>query len=170
MALTALLLAVAFFTYAAWLLATASGWGALAVAMLGAVALAVTARMVRRLRAWPPSRLGFFRDRLALVQEQVELQATWDVVETATLASAASGETSGWSPVRMTDRLTVHLKSGRYFSLRPATFGLEPSACRDLVLRLRDDASLRARLPEFDSLLDLLSRPLQMGALIRPRL
>jgi hypothetical protein len=43
-------------------------------------------------------------------------------------------------------------------------------ACRDLILRLRDDAKMRARLPEFDSALDLSERPVVTGELITPHL
>ncbi|MBJ7598865.1 hypothetical protein [Candidatus Nephthysia bennettiae] len=155
---------------AGWALVLGSGWAAVVVTMLAGVALAVTTRMIRRLRHWPPSRLGLFADRLVLIHGQVEMQAPWDLVETATLVSAADGSPAGWKALRLTDRLTVRLAQGRSISLRPAVFGLEPAACRDLVLRLRDDVYLRGRLPEFDSMLDLVSRPPRIGALIRPQL
>jgi hypothetical protein len=158
------------FGFAGWLLVTDSAWAALPPAMVGAVALAVVARMVRRIRSWPPSRLGFFRDRLVLVQGPVELQAAWDKVEGATLARQVDSSPLDWPEISLSDRLTVRLAASRSFSFRPATFGVDPLACRDLVLRLRDDGQLRARLPEFDSELDLSTRPLHTGDLIRPQL
>jgi hypothetical protein len=170
LAAIALGVAVALLAAASSLLLLGSGWAAVIAAMLAGVALAVLTRMIRRLRHWPPSRLGLFADRLVLIQGPVEMQAPWELVETATLASSVEGEGSGWSELRLSDRLTVRLAQGRSISLRPVVFGLEPAACRDVVLRLRDDKTLRARLPEFDSMLDLVGRPLQTGELIRPQL
>jgi hypothetical protein len=143
---------------------------ALVIGMLAAVALAVVLRTALRLRRWPAGRLGFFRDRLVLVQGRTELQAPWDLVETVTLADQGDWAAARWPELSLTDRLTVRLRPARRFSFRPATFGVEPAACRDLVLRLRDERALRERLPEFDSSLDLMSRPLHTGELIRPEL
>lgn len=161
---------VALVVAAAVLLVLTDRLGALVVAMLGAVSLAAALRAVRRLRRWPVSRLGLFRDRLVLVQGRCELQAVWDLVEFATLADQGDWSTARWPELRITDRLTVRLAGLRRFSFRPATFGLDPIACRDLILRLRDDPGLRRRLPEFDSVLDLSQRPLQTGELIRPQI
>ena len=166
----ALALAAALLGAGAWLVRHGGGWAALIAAMLAGVALAVLTRMIRRLRHWPPSRLGLFADRLVMVQGRLEMQAPWELVETATLASSVDREGGGWADLRLSDRLTVRMAQGRSISLRPVVFGLEPAACRDVVLRLRDDAALRARLPEFDSMLDLVGRPLQTGDLIRPQL
>jgi hypothetical protein len=170
LAAVSMAVAAGLLTLAGWALALGSGWAAVVVTMLAGVALAVMTRMIRRLRYWPPSRLGLFADRLVLIQGQVEMQAQWELVETATLVSVADGAPAGLAALRLTDRLTVRLAQGRSISLRPAVFGLEPAACRDLVLRLRDDVYLRERLPEFDSMLDLVSRPPRIGALIRPQL
>jgi hypothetical protein len=170
LAAVSLALAVALLGLAGLALALGSGWAAVLAAMVAGVALAVMTRMIRRLRHWPPSRLGLFADRLVLIQGQVEMQAPWELVETATLAASSEGAPADWPQLRLTDRLTVRLAQGRSISLRPAVFGLEPVACRDVVLRLRDDASVRSRLPEFDSMLDLVSRPPRIGALIRPQL
>lgn len=170
LAAIALGMAVALLAAAGAFLAMGNGWAALIPAMLAGVALAVLTRMIRRLRHWPPSRLGLFADRLVLIQGPVEMQAPWELVETATLASSVDREGGGWADLRLSDRLTVRMAQGRSISLRPVVFGLEPAACRDVVLRLRDDAALRARLPEFDSMLDLVGRPLQTGDLIRPQL
>ena len=60
-----------------------------------------------------------------------------------------------WPEVRLTDRLTIRLRRARPLSFRPNAFGLEPVACRDLILELRDDPDRRLQLPEFDSELDL---------------
>jgi hypothetical protein len=155
---------------AAGLLAANDAPAALVVAMLTIVALAVVARAVRRLRRWPVGRLGFFRDRLIVVQGRVEMQARWDHVDTATLVDQSDWATARWPEISLTDRLTVRLELPRRFSFLPTNFGLEPAACRDLILRLRDERSLREKLPEFDSVLDLSSRPLHTGELIRPQL
>jgi hypothetical protein len=162
-------LAAGLLALAGWTLELGSGWAAVVAAMMAGVALAVMTRMIRRLRHWPPSRLGLFADRMVLIQCQVEMQAPWELVETATLASTEGGD-ADWPELRLTDRLTLRLAHGRSISLRPAVFGLEPAACRDLVLRLRDDTSLRCRLPEFDSMLDLVARPPRIGGPTRPQL
>jgi hypothetical protein len=72
--------------------------------------------------------------------------------------------------VRVTDRLTIQLRNEQPLVLKPAAFGLQPSACRDLIVRLRDEPKLRARLPEFDSVRDLAISPVVAGELIEPRL
>jgi hypothetical protein len=142
---------------------------ALAVGMLAIVGASAVARTVIRLRRWPRSRLGFFRDRLVLVQGRTELQARWEQVETVTLADQGDWAAARWPEIRLTDRLTVRLRPKRRISFRPATFGVEPAACRDLVLRLRDDVGLRDRLPEFHAR-GLTSMPLHTGELVRPEI
>lgn len=136
---------------------------ALGVGALGAVGLATWALL--RLRAWPPGRLGFFRDRLLVIQGRHEMRAIWSAMESVTLS-----EPGTWPRVRLTDRLTIHLRNEPALAFKPAVFGLEPVGCRDLILRLRDDAGLRSRLPEFDSLRDLTMSPIVAGELIQPRL
>jgi hypothetical protein len=126
-------------------------WDALALGLLAVVAVAVVVRLAIRLRRWPAGRLAVFRDRLVLVSGRLELQAAW-------------------TEIRLTERLNVRLRSGRSFSFRPKTFGLEPVACRDLFLTLRDDSRTRDRLPVFDSVLDMTVGPLHTGELIRPQL
>ena len=143
-----------------------AGWMAgipLGVGALGAATMAVRAGL--QLRAWPSGRLGLFRDRMVVIQGRHEMRALWDPMESVTLADQAS-----WPKVRLTDRLTIHFRNEAPLAFRPALFGLEPVACRDLILRLRDDSRLRARLPEFDSARDLAVSPLVAGELIRPRL
>jgi hypothetical protein len=133
---------------------------------IGAAAGAVAAGWAAlRLRAWPPARLGFFRDRLLVIQGRHEMRAVWTAMEAVTLS-----EPHSWPHVKLTDRLTVQFKNEPPLSFKPALFGLEPAACRDLILRLRDDPKLRARLPEFDSLRDLAISPVVAGELIEPRL
>ena len=88
----------------------------------------------------------------------------------ATSGDLHSWETPAEGTLKLTDRLTVQFKSEAPLSFKPALFGLEPAACRDLILRLRDDPKLRARLPEFDSLRDLAISPVVAGELIEPRL
>jgi hypothetical protein len=142
------------------------GWVAgvaLGAGSIGAWAVAIWSGL--QLHAWPASRLGLFRDRIVVVQRRHEMRALWDLMESVTLSDPDS-----WPKVRVTDRLTIRLRNEPPFGFRPAHFGLEPSACRDLILRLRDDAGLRARLPEFDSARDLTVAPIVSGELIKPRL
>lgn len=142
---------------------------ALVLGMLSAVALAVVGRTALRLRRWPDSRLGFFRDRFVLVQGRMELQAPWERLETATLANQGDWAAARWPELVLTDRLTVRLRPARRFSFRPARFGLEPAACRDLMLRLRDEPALRGRLPRYDAR-HLVGMPLHTGELVRPEI
>lgn len=142
----------------------------LVLGMLTSVAAAVVVRTALRLRRWPTSRLGFFRDRLVLVQGRTRLQAPWERMDTVTLADQGDWAAARWPEITLTDRLTVRLRPARRFSFRPATFGVEPAACRDLMLRLRDEPALRARLPEYDAARDLASMPLHTGDLVRPEL
>jgi hypothetical protein len=141
-----------------WLAAIALGSGALG-------GLVVAAWAGWKLRTWPPGRLGFFRDRLVVIQGKHEMSVLWAAMETVTLS-----EPNSWPRVRLTDRLTVNFKNESPLRFKPALFGLEPAACRDLILRLRDDSRLRARLPEFDSARDLAISPVVAGELIEPRL
>ncbi len=142
----------------AGLAAAALAGAALAGAAAGAVA-------VLRLRSWPRARLGLFRDRLVIIEGRREMRAPWTGIEAVTLAA-----TERWPRLTLTDRLTVHLRHEPALTFKPAAFGLAPTACRDLVARLRDDPGLRARLPEFDSLRDLAISPVVAGELIEPRL
>ena len=142
--------------------------GQVAAVTLGAGSLggwALIAWAVFKLKAWPSGKLAFFRDRLVVVQGKHEMRAVWAHMETVTLSDPNS-----WPRVRLTDRITVHFKNEPPLAFKPALFGLEPGACRDLILRLRDDSRLRARLPEFDSARDLAVTPVVAGELIEPRL
>jgi hypothetical protein len=136
---------------------------ALAAGSVGGLALAGWAGW--RLKSWPPGKLAFFRDRLVVILGKHETSAVWAAMETVTLSAPDS-----WPHVRLTDRLTINFKHDPRLAFRPAQFGLSPSACRDLILRLRDDSRLRARLPEFDSARDLAVSPVVAGELIEPRL
>jgi len=165
---SSVLCAVAFgvLTVVAVRLPEAEGWVAgvaLGAGALGASAVAIWAAV--QLQAWPASRLGFFRDRIVVVHGRHEMRALWDVMESITLT-----EPDSWPRVRVTDRLTIGLRNEPQIAFKPAHFGLEPAACRDLILRLRDDAGLRSRLPEFDSARDLTISPIVAGELIKPRL
>ncbi|MDQ6878161.1 MAG: hypothetical protein M3082_10795 [Candidatus Dormibacteraeota bacterium] len=154
------------------------GWVAAVALGAGAVGGAVVAGAAGlRLRSWPLGRLGFFRDRMVVIQGRHEMRAVWARMETVTLSDPGA-----WPNVRLTDRLTIHFRNEPPLGFKPAQFGLEPSACRDLILRLRDDVKLRARLPEFDSARDLAisarerglvgpdGRRVVAGELIEPRL
>jgi hypothetical protein len=136
---------------------------ALAAGSLGGVALAAWAGW--RLKTWPPGKLGFFRDRLVVIMGKHEMRAVWTAMETVTLSAPDS-----WPHIRLTDRLTISFKNEPAVSFKPAQFGLSPAACRDLILRLRDDSRLRTRLPEFDSARDLAVTPVVAGDLIEPRI
>lgn len=86
-------------------------------------------------------------------------------METVSLAEPGS-----WPDIRLTDRLTIQLRNAPSITFKPAEFGLQPAACRELILKLRDDPAVRSRLPEFDSLRDLAISPVVAGDLIEPRL
>lgn len=133
---------------------------------LGSIAGAVlAARSARRLLSWPPARLCLFRDRILVIRGRHEMRAVWTAMGAVTLS-----EPGAWPKVNLTDRLTIQLRNEPPLVLEPATFGLEPAACRDLIVRLRDEPKLRARLPEFDSIRDLAISPVVAGELIEPRL
>jgi len=136
---------------------------ALAAGAAGAAAVAAWA--ILKFVTWPPARLCFFRDRLLVIQGRHEMRAVWTAMETVTLSDPHS-----WPDVRVTDSLTIQLKNEAALTFKPAAFGLQPNACRDLIVRLRDDARLRTRLPEFDSVRDLQISPVVAGELIEPRL
>jgi hypothetical protein len=146
------------------------GPAALALAAGAAIGVGLALWAGWQLRSWPPCRLGFFRDRLVVVSGRTEQHALWDRIETASLAAPLDWESGRWSEIKISGRLTVQLRRSKPLVLRPADFGLEPAGCRDLVLTLRDDRLLRARLPEFDSALDLSERPVVSGELITPHL
>ncbi len=93
------------------------------------------------------------------------MRALWGRMESVTLT-----DPNAWPSVRLTDRLTIQLRDEQPVSFKPARVGLDPVACRDLILRLRDDPKLRTRLPEFDSLRDLAISPVVAGELIEPRI
>ena len=142
----------------AWVAAVALGLGSLA-------GLGIAGWAGMQIRSWPLGKLGFFRDRLLVIQGRHEMRALWSLMDTVTLSDPNS-----WPRVRLTDRLTIHFRNEPPLGFKPALFGLQPAACRDLILRLRDDARLRARLPEFDSVRDLAVSPVVAGELIEPRL
>jgi hypothetical protein len=158
--------ALGFAALAAVALSLPAGWVAavaLAAGSLGGLLVAAWAGW--RLKTWPSGKLGFFRDRLVVILGRHEMRAVWSAMETVTLTAPDS-----WPHVKLTDRLTINLKNEPALAFKPAQFGLAPVACRDLILRLRDDSRLRARLPEFDSARDLAISPIVAGELIEPRL
>lgn len=140
---------------------------ALGVGAAGGAATTIWA--VLRLLSWPPARLCFFRDRLLVIQGRHEMRALWSAMEAVTLTEPLS-ERNPWPSVKITDRLTIRFRNEAPLSFKPAAFGLQPVACRDLIVRLRDDVRLRSRLPEFDSVRDLAISPVVAGELIEPRL
>lgn len=136
---------------------------ALAAAATGGALLA--AHSAFQLLGWPPARLCLFRDRLLVIDGQREMRAVWTAIGAVTLS-----EPDSWPRVRVTDRLTIQLRNEAPLRIKPAAFGLEPGACRDLIVRLRDDPKLRARLPEFDSIRDLAISPVVAGEVTKPLL
>jgi hypothetical protein len=136
-----------------------------ALALGAAGGALLVARAAFQLLTWPPARLCLFRDRLLVIQGRHEMRAVWSSMEAVTLS-----EPDSWPRVSLTDRLTIQLRNEPPLVLKPALFGLEPSVCRDLIVRLRDDTKLRARLPEFDSVRDLAISPVVAGEPIEPRL
>jgi hypothetical protein len=149
------------------LLRAGGDWVALP-AGLAAGGLAVAAWLAWRSRAWSGSKLCLFRDRLLILQGRRVSPVLWDRIETATLARGGTARWAmGAANVKLGPELTLILAGRRTLALRPREFGLEPGACRDLILRHRDDQGLRAQLPEFDSVLDLKGRPAQAGELRR---
>lgn len=140
--------------------------------LLGVAAIFAVAFVLRsadRLRRWPLATIAFFRDGLVIRTGKNEVRAPWDRVDLVTLAEPSEWTALRWPEVRLSDRLTVRMRGGPDFRLHPPSFGLDPIACRDLVLRLRDEPAARAGLPEFDSMLDLISRR-EVGELMKPRL
>ena len=136
---------------------------ALALGSIGGAVVA--ARQALLLLSWPPARLCLFRDRILVIAGRHEMRAVWTHMGAVTLS-----EPDSWPRVTLSDRLTIQLRNEPPLVLKPASFGLQPSACRDLIVRLRDEPKLRARLPEFDSVRDLAISPVVAGELIEPRL
>lgn len=116
------------------------------------------------LHRWPLAKLAFFRDRLVVLRGRHEMLALWEQMESVTLA-----DTAAWPELRMTDWVTVTVRHQSPMRFKPADFGLDPTGCRDLLLRLRDEPELRGRLPEFDSDKDLEAAPLVAGETAEPR-
>lgn len=138
----------------------------LMVALVAAVLLGIGTRHFRRLMRWPASRIGFFQDRLLVAHGLHEVHIVWSDLEVATLAAQGEWGVLTWPAVKLTDRLTLRLSGGALVTFRPASLGLEPVACRDLLLRLRDDGAARARLPVFRTA--FAKSRLRSGELIRP--
>ncbi len=143
----------------------AGALGAVALGLGAAAAALIAAWKGIQLWSWPPGRLALFRDRMVVIQGRHEMRAVWDLMESVTLS-----EPDSWPNVRVTERLTIRFRNEPPLGFKPALFGLEPAACRDLIVRLRDEPRLRSRLPEFDSVRDLAVSPVVGGDQNRPRL
>lgn len=139
---------------------------AMIVGVVAAVLLGVGTRHFRRLMRWPASRIGFFQDRLLIAHGHHEVHIVWSDLQVATLAAQGEWGVLVWPAVKLTDKLTLRLAGGALVTFRPASLGLEPVACRDLLLRLRDDPIARARLPVFRTA--FAKSRLRSGELIRP--
>lgn len=162
---SALACAIAFTLLAVGALQLPAGWVAavaLGAGALGAAGVAVWAGL--RLHEWPAGKLALFRDRLLVIHKRHEMRALWELMDSVTLADPGS-----WPQIRMTDHLTISFRNEPPIRFKPALFGLEATACRDLILKLRDDAPLREKLPEFDSVRDLVASPVVAGERFEPR-
>jgi hypothetical protein len=137
---------------------------AIALWAAGAGAVLIAAWACWSLKAWPPCRLAFFRDRLVVLNGRHEMRAVWDQVQAVTLTDFCS-----WPEVKITDWVTITFRSEGPIRFKPTDYGLDPAGCRDLLARLRDEPELRERLPEFDSERDLEARPLVAGEAAEPR-
>lgn len=140
--------------------------GAVAAIALGAGAggaLGVAVWAGWRLRRWPDGKLALFRDRVLVIHDRHEMRALWDLMDTVTLADPA-----GWPDYRITDQITITFRNEPPVRFKPARFGLEATACRDMILRLRDEPNLRQKLPEFDSARDLTASPVVAGERFEP--
>ena len=140
--------------------------GAVAAVALGcgaAGACVVAVWTARRLKRWPDGKLAFFRDRLLVIHDRHEIRALWESMATVTLADPGS-----WPDFKMTDRVTITFRNEPPVRFKPAHFGLDTVACRDMILRLRDELELRQRLPEFDSARDLAASPVVAGERFEP--
>jgi hypothetical protein len=115
-------------------------------------------------------RLGLFRDRLVVLGEEGERQIGWGEIETAMLGDTSEWAAAAWPKVLLTGRLTLRRFDGSYFRFRPVEVGLAPTACRDLVLRLRDEEPARRRLPAYDPAIPLRRRPVCSGEQLQPHL
>lgn len=140
--------------------------GEVAAVALGcgaAGACVVVGWAILRLRRWPDGKLGLFRDRLLVVRARHEMRALWESMATVTL-----GDPGSWPDFKMTDRVTITFRNEAPVRFKPAEFGLDSVACRDMILRLRDEVELRQRLPEFDSARDLAATPVVAGERFEP--
>ncbi len=155
---------------AVWLTLRSDPWTGLVAATGALLAAASAARAARRLVGPPRDRLGVFRDRLVIVNGRTEVQVPWREMVGATLADQTDRGRLDWPVIRLTDRLSVRLRSGGGFSFRPRTYGLEPVACLDLLLRLRDEPDRGLGLPAFDSVRDLSAPPVYRGRGVGGRL
>lgn len=115
-------------------------------------------------------RLGLFRDRLVLLTDHRERQVPWGEIETAMLGDTSEWAALAWPEVRLTGRLTVRRADGTSLRFRPVEVGLAPVACRDLVLRLRDEEASRVRLPAYDPTVPLARHPARSGEQLQPHL
>src|SRR5258708_32479928 len=106
---------------------------ALAVGALGGAGLGAWAGW--GLAIWPSGKLGLFRDRLVGLQGRHEMRAVWALIETITLSGLGA-----WPHVRRTDRLTISFTNEPPLTFTTAPFGLDPRACRDLMIQLREDS------------------------------
>lgn len=168
---------------AVWLVVAALTVAALGVALLllgepagillvilALLPLPLAVQQCVRARRLARFRLGLFRDRLILLAGQGERQVEWSEIETATLGDTSEWATLAWPKVRLTGRLTVRRPDGSTLRFRPVELGLAPIACRDLVLRLRDEESSRLRLPVYDPAIPLMRRPARSGEQLQPQL
>jgi hypothetical protein len=170
LALAAAGVAAALLAAGGWRMAVGEPAGAALLGLAAIFAIAFAVRDALRLRRWPAATIAFFEDALIVRSGRHEVRAPWDRIGLVTLAAPSEWTDVLWPEVRLTDRLTIRMRGGATVRLHPASFGLDPVACRDLVLRMRDEPAARSALPAFDSVLDLVVRRPAVGELMKPRL
>lgn len=152
------------------LLLLLGGPAGILLVILAILPLPLAVQQCVRARHLARFRLGLFQDRLVLLAEHGERQMEWGEIETATLGDTSEWATLAWPQVRLTGRLTVRRADGSALRFRPVELGLAPIACRDLLLRLRDEESSRLRLPAYDPSIPLSRRPVRSGEQLQPLL
>src|SRR5260370_15158884 len=113
---------------------------ALSAGAIGGAAVAVWAAL--KLRAWPPAKLGFFRDRLLVIQRRHEMRAVWTALKAVHPSRPAPRPR-----IRLTHRLTIQLRNEPALRFQPALSRLEPSPFRELVPSLPEAPELPDRMP-----------------------
>lgn len=136
--------------------------------ILALVPLPLAAEECIRARHLARFRIGLFRDCLVILADFGERRVGWSDLETALLGDTSEWAAIAWPRVVLSGRLTLRRFDGSSVRFRPEEVGLAAIACRDLVLRLRDDESSRLLLPVYDPGIPLGRRPTRWGERLQP--